>query len=141
MNGNVGGLCISDLPHHDHVRILANESAQGSGKRETDLRLDLRLVDAGNLILNGVFDGQNLSCRVVEYAEHGRKRCRLTAARWPGDDDQAVRKLEEVSELGFVRRRQAKLGDFENASIFWQQSDDGRFSKLCRHGRDADVDV
>src|SRR5712671_584651 len=113
MNCNVSGLCISDLADHDHVRILANESTQGGCKRETDLRLDLRLIDAGNFIFDRVLDGQNFSCRVVEYAEHGRKRCRLAAPRWPGDDDQAVRKLKEVSELLFVRRGQAKLGDFE----------------------------
>src|SRR5262245_78117 len=101
MNGNVRRLLVAHFPDHDHVRILANESTQGGCKRETDLRLDLRLVDAGNLIFDRILDGQNLSCRVVEYAEHGGERRRLAAAGWPGDDDQTVGKRKEAFELAF----------------------------------------
>ena len=44
--GDVGGLEVADLAHHDDVRVLAQERAQRRGEREPGLVVDVHLVDA-----------------------------------------------------------------------------------------------
>ena len=47
---------IADLAHHDDVRILAEDRAKALGKREAGLFVNLSLVDAGDGVLDGIFN-------------------------------------------------------------------------------------
>src|ERR1700760_2167001 len=42
-----------------------------SAEGQSDRRLDLRLVDAGDLVFDGILDGQDLADRLVEDRQHG----------------------------------------------------------------------
>jgi hypothetical protein len=55
LDGDLRGFEIADLADHDHVRVLAQDGAQRLGKTEVDLGIDLRLADAGQLVLDRVF--------------------------------------------------------------------------------------
>ena len=59
--GDVGGLGIAHLADHDHVGILAHEGAHRRGESQADRGLHLRLIDAGDLVFDRVFDGQDLA--------------------------------------------------------------------------------
>ena len=52
---------VADLADHDDVRILPQDRAQHAGERQADLRLHLDLVDAGQLVLDRVLDGEDLA--------------------------------------------------------------------------------
>ena len=43
----------ADLPHHDHVGVLAHDVAQAGGKGQPDLGVDVDLVDPVHLVLTG----------------------------------------------------------------------------------------
>ena len=60
MNCDVRGLGVAYLADHDHVGILANERAQSSRKSQANLRLDLGLVDSGDLVFDRILNGENL---------------------------------------------------------------------------------
>ena len=50
------GLLVADFADEHDVRVLPENRSQGARERQLDLVVDLRLVDAGNLILDRVFD-------------------------------------------------------------------------------------
>ena len=61
------------------------------GEGEIDLRLDLDLVDALELVFDRVLDRQHLAVDGVEFEQGGVERRRLAAAGRAGDQNDAVR--------------------------------------------------
>ena len=61
MNGDARSLSIAHFAHHDDIGILSNEGAHRPGEGQSDRRLDLRLIDAGDLVFDGVLNGENLA--------------------------------------------------------------------------------
>ena len=108
MDGDARGLGVAHLAHHDDIRILSHERPHRGGESQPDRGLDLRLVDAGNFVFDGILDRQDLARRRVERREHGRQRRRLAAARRAGDGDHAMGQIEQAPELVLVARRQAR---------------------------------
>ena len=53
LDRDLGRLEVADFADHDHVRILAQEGAQRRRERQADLRVDVDLVDARQLISAG----------------------------------------------------------------------------------------
>ena len=94
MDGDMRGLGVADFADHDHVGVLTNEGAHRGREGETDRRLDLRLVDAGDFVFDRVFDGEDLAGRLVQDRKHGRKRRGLAAAGRPRHHDHAVRQRQ-----------------------------------------------
>ena len=66
LDGDLGGLEVAHLADHDHVRVLAEEGAQAAGEGEVNLRVDLRLADAGELILDRILDGEDVEVGRVD---------------------------------------------------------------------------
>ena len=50
---------VSNLSDHDHIGILADNMAQTGAKRQANLWINLNLVNAIHLILNGILDGDD----------------------------------------------------------------------------------
>jgi hypothetical protein len=63
LDGDLGGLEISDLADQDHVGILTDDVAQAIGEGEPDLGLHRDLVHALELILDGILDRDDLHAR------------------------------------------------------------------------------
>ena len=63
LDRDLRGLQVADLADHDDVGVLAQDGAQGVRESQPDLGLHLDLVDAGQLILDRVFDGEQLALR------------------------------------------------------------------------------
>jgi hypothetical protein len=68
LDGDLRGLEVADLADHDHVRVLPQDGAQGLGEVELDLRVDLRLADAGQLVLDRVFHRHDVAAARVQPA-------------------------------------------------------------------------
>ena len=84
------GLDVADLADHDDVGVLAQDRAQDMREAEADLRLDLDLAHAVELVFDGVLDGEELLVGQVEVAQRGIERRRLAAAGRAGDEQDAV---------------------------------------------------
>ena len=54
---------VADLADHDDVRVLAEEGAERAREGEPDLRLDVHLVDALDLVLDRVLGRQDVEVR------------------------------------------------------------------------------
>ena len=90
-DGDVGGLAVADFAHHDDIGILADDVAQAAGEGEADLRIDVDLVDAVHLVLDRIFDGDDLLVGQVDAFERRIERGGLAAAGGAGDQEDAVR--------------------------------------------------
>ena len=64
VNGDFRRFLVADLADHDHVGILPQECAQRAREGEPDLRLHGDLVNAADLVLDGVLGGQDVDVRV-----------------------------------------------------------------------------
>ena len=54
---------VADLADHDDVGILAQDRAQAARERHLDLRVDLRLADAVDVVLDRILDGHDVACQ------------------------------------------------------------------------------
>ena len=63
LDRDVRGLEVADLAHHDDVRVLAQERAQGGGERQAEVVARRDLVDAVQLELDRVLDGADVDRR------------------------------------------------------------------------------
>ncbi len=66
LNGDTAGFQVTHLTDHDDIRVLTHDGAQCPGEVQADGRLDLNLIDALELILDRVFDGDDLALGGIE---------------------------------------------------------------------------
>ncbi len=66
LNGDIGGLAVSDFSHHHNIRILAEKRPQAIGKGDAGFYIDLRLINARNIVLNRIFNGANIDIRIIQ---------------------------------------------------------------------------
>ena len=67
-------LFVADFSHHNNVGVLPHEGTQAGGKGHTNVRLDLRLVDARHLVLNRVLNSGDVDVRFVQNIQNGVER-------------------------------------------------------------------
>ncbi len=71
LDSDFGGFEIANFPHHHHIRVLSQEGAQGAGKGEPRLGVDLHLIDAGQVDFHRIFGGRDIYLGGVENIEAG----------------------------------------------------------------------
>src|SRR5690606_5069243 len=90
LDRDLGRFQITDLPHHDDIRVLAKEGAQRLGKIQALLGVDVDLVDTFQVDFDRVFSGGNVPFHGVQDIEAGIQRYRLTRAGRAGDQNHAL---------------------------------------------------
>mgnify|MGYP003220826261 CR=1 FL=1 len=70
--------------------------AQAAGKGETGFGIDLDLIDAGQMDLDGVSDGDDVELGLADLAQGGVKGGGLAAAGRAGDEDDAGGTFEDA---------------------------------------------
>ena len=90
LHGDTAGFQVADFADHDHVRVLAHDGAQRSGKVQADGGLDLDLVDPFKLVFHRVFHRDDLAFSRVELRQRGIERGGFARTCGPGDQQDAV---------------------------------------------------
>ena len=141
LHRNLSGLAVAHFPDHDDVRVLAQDRAQGIGKRQIDLRVHLDLVDAFELVFHRVFDGDNFLRGRIKLGQRGIERSGLARARGPRDEQDAVRLgqqcVEAHQQIGFkphLFQIQAHAGTVKNPHHH-------AFTVHRRYGRNTQVQL
>src|SRR6266446_5779612 len=114
-------LHVANFADHDDVGIVAQQRAEHIGEAQADALLHLNLVDAVELVLDRILDGEDLALGRVEADERCVERRGLAAARWPGDKKDAVRALERVEIDLEVAAAQAKRREIQPYALAVQQ--------------------
>src|SRR5579862_4658493 len=140
VDGDVRRFHVANLADHDDVRRLAQHRAERRREGHADIRIDLHLVDACHLVLDGVFHGDDLAIRLVDVVEarvEGRGLARTGGAR---DEQDAVRQIEQALEDFLVVAEEAEFGQAEREARFVENTHDDALPVIGRDGRDAQVD-
>src|SRR5690349_21137726 len=84
------GLRVANFADHDDVRVLTQDGAQGVSESKPNFLFDGNLIDAWDLELNRIFNGNDVENWVVQFIESGIKRGGLAGTGRSGDEDQTV---------------------------------------------------
>src|SRR3990172_22743 len=80
LNGDLRGLGVADLADHDLVRVVAQDGAEAAREREPLLLVDRNLRDPAELVLDRVFDRDDLVFDRLDLGQRRVERGRLAAA-------------------------------------------------------------
>jgi hypothetical protein len=94
---------------------LSKNRAQGACERQFDLVVDLRLVDAGQLVLHRIFNRDDVRILRLQRGERRTERGGLAAARRTDDENHAVLVAQEMAQLFERHGRKAKLFERRHA--------------------------
>ena len=134
-------LLIAHLPHQQDVRVLPQGGPQYGGKIQTDLRVDLNLVDARQAVLHRVFDRDHLVSGLIQLGEGSVQGGGLAAPGGTGDHYHAVRAPQLTTETLQQQLRHPGVVQRQQARRLIQQTHDHGFAVLHRHGRHPHVDL
>ena len=137
-DGDLGRFVVTHLTDHDDVRVAAKETAQQVGEGVADLGLHRALVDAGQFVLHGIFDGEDAALLGVEAGEKSVKRGRFAATGRTGDQDDAVGHGEQLADFLHVFLIEAEALEAEDLLAEETQAD--ALAIDCRDGSNAHVD-
>ena len=94
-----GRFQIADFADEHDVRVVTQNGAQRGGERQADLRMNLNLVDAVELVFDRVFGRDDLGVFVLDFDQRAVERRRFAGAGRAGDEDDAVRQSNQLAEL------------------------------------------
>ena len=131
-------------------RISPTRTTSGSWRRiarrpaanvRPRLGVHLDLVDAAELVLDRVFDRDDLPLDVVDLRQRGVERRRLAGAGRAGDEDDAVRHVEDLVEVVAVALGHAEVLGAEHRVAAVEDAEHDRLAVDHRDDRDAHVDL
>src|SRR5690606_30858180 len=117
LDGDVRRLVVANLADEDDVRRLPHHGAQDSREVEADLVTNLRLVDSGQVVLDRVLRGDDLDVGTIELLERRVEGRRLSGAGRPGDEEDAVRPLDDLLEALVVGLVETELLEVDEAIL------------------------
>src|SRR5207249_10027255 len=97
--GNVGGLEVTNLADHDDIGVLTHDMAQPRGECQTNLRIDVNLIDPVHLIFNRIFDRDDLPIGNIDALQGTVQSGAFTAARRTRDQKYTVRFGRHLADL------------------------------------------
>ena len=140
VDGDVGGLGVTNLSDHDDVGCLTEHGAQSVRERHPDVGFHHDLVDAGHFILDGVFYRDDFLVGTVNDVEAAIKRGGFTGTSWPRDEQNAIGQSKESLEGGLVVREESEFGQAENQSGFVKNTHNDRFAVVGGNRGNPQVD-
>ena len=146
LHRDLGGFAVADLAHHDLVRIVPQHRTQAAREGEALLLVHRNLQHARQLVLDRVFDGDDLVEAVVDFTDGGVQRGGLAGAGRPGHQQHAVGLGRQLAHGGtrdvvkaqtFQRQRLQLFGQ-----VFLVQHPQHRvFAMHAGHDRHPKIDV
>ena len=121
-------------PTRHDVRVLTQDGAQGVGKRQALLFIDLNLRDAGEYVLDRVFDGHDIDVDRVELGEQRIERRGLARTGRAGEQHDAGAVVGHAAQGLLVGGREAALLQREVAALVEQATDDAFAVVGRQHG-------
>ena len=107
---------IADLADEDHVGILAQRASQPVGEGDAARFAHLHLVDAVELVLDRVFDGDHVAGRIVHLRERRVQRGRLSRPGRTGAQQHAEGRPHDAQVVIDQRRGHAQVVQADEAA-------------------------
>ena len=107
-HGDFRGFSIPDFTDHYDIGILPEDGAEGHGKGQPRERAHLDLIDAGNPVFHGVFDGDHVEPLLVQLGQSRKQAATLAASGGPGSEDHTLPCLAKSPYEGGVALGEAE---------------------------------
>src|SRR5712691_4424829 len=107
LDGDLRGLLVADLAHHDLVGVVAQNGAEAAREGQALLFIHGNLGDAADLVFHRIFNGNNLVLVGFDLVDRGVKGGGFPGAGGPGDQHHAVGLANVAAELAHVFIREA----------------------------------
>ncbi len=140
-DGDVDGFRVADLTDEDDVGVLSQDRPQAGGEGEASLGIDGDLVDALELVLDRILDGDDLVLGALDLRQTGVEGRRLTRAGGTGDQDHAVGLGDHAIDEAAVGLAHPEADEVERERALVEQSHHHALAVERRHRGDADVDL
>lgn len=140
LHGDLRGFGVAHFADHDDIRVLAENGAQRVGEAHADLGMDLDLVDAAELVFDRVLDGDDLERFGIELGQRGVERGGLARAGGAGDEQDAVRTVDQAAEALQGVGRKTHVFEFEPDAGAVEHAHDDAFAVDGGQGGHAQVD-
>ena len=111
------------------------------GERQPDLRVDLNLVDAFELVFDRVFGRDDLGLVAFDFEQRAVERRRFAGAGRAGHEDDAVRQANQLAEAIVQVRLHAERFERELHPALVEETHHDAFAVEHRDDRNADVDL
>ena len=109
MKRRQGRVGIANFADENDIGILAENGAECPGKGEAGFLVDLNLANAIDLVLDGIFDGDNVDRFLPDLIHQCIEGCRLSAAGWTDREQHALRPPDQAMQLLFDMRLESEL--------------------------------
>src|SRR6202158_3886484 len=145
LDGDLGGFVVANFADHDLVGIVTQDGTQTAREGQSLFLVDRNLSDAAQLILNWVFNGDDLVFVGLDLVDRGVERRRFAAARRPRDQHHAVWFLDvaaEAAQVVFVEPHHFERELFKLLAhrFLVKHAEHGVFAVDRRHDRNPEVD-
>ena len=142
LHGDGGGFRVANFAHHDDLRVLPHDAAQGYGVGEVLRGIDLGLADHRQIKLHRVFHGADADAGAValrDVAKRGIHRVGLAGAGGAGEQEQPAGTLEQTEQAFQRRLVEAERVQVEPAVARVEEADDDFLA--ARGGEDGDAQL
>ena len=145
VDGDLGGFLIADFADHDLIGIVPQDGAEAAREGQALLLVDRDLRDALELILDGIFDGDDLVFVVLDLAQRGVERGGFAGTGGAGDQHHAVGLGDVAAEFGEIAFAEAdhierELGELLAHRFLVEHAEHGVFAMNGGHDGDAEID-
>ena len=134
-----GGLEVADLADHHHVRVVAENRAETFLEGHAHLVVHRDLVHAVEMVFHGVLDGEHLDGGADNRVERGVERGGLAGTGRAGDEEDAVRPVDQALEHGVRRVVHTQLLEREEHVRLVQETHDDALAEEHRDDAHAHV--
>ena len=131
---------ITDLTHHDDVRVLAQKRLERGRKVQPDLGADEDLIDPVQVVLDRVLRGHDVRVDRVDLRERRVKGRRLARAGRPRHEDHPVRLRDGVHEILLSLGLEAELLQIEGQVPLVENTEHDLLAEDHGQRRDPEVD-
>src|SRR5580698_4732354 len=145
LNRDLRRLRIADFANHDLVGIVSQNGSQPAGKGQPLFLVHRNLRNAAQLVLDRIFNGDDLVFVGLDLVDRGVESSRLAAARRPRHQHHAVRLFDvapEAEQVILIKPNyfQSQRAELLAHRLFIEHAQHGVFAVNRRHDRDAEVD-
>ena len=139
LNGNFSGFGVTDLTHENNVRRLTEHGADDAGEVEADGVLHFHLIDSGEIVLDGIFSGDDFLVRLVHFVHGGIQGRGLAGSGGSGYQKDAVGALDDARETGVIAFAETEILDADHDVATVENTHDARLAVACGQHADAHV--
>ncbi len=139
LHGDLRRFHIADLAYHDDVGILPQNGAQGLGKAHVDARIHLGLRYLRQIVFDRVFHRHDIERGGIHARQRRIQRGGLAGTGRPGDQDDAVRLVDQAIDIRQCGIAHAQAGQVHACGIFLQDAQHRTLAMPGRQCRNADI--